>query len=40
MPDNHSIEAEQALLGAVLMSNAAWSVVESLVSARDFFSRS
>ena len=37
MPDNHSIEAEQALLGAVLMSNAAWSVVENLVSARDFF---
>lgn len=37
MDDNHSIEAEQSLAGAVLMNNAAWPLVEKLVSAQDFF---
>lgn len=33
----HSVETEQQLLGAVLMNNAAFAVVESLVRAEDFF---
>lgn len=36
-PPPHNIEAEQALLGAMLADNDAFTVVDGLVSPRDFF---
>lgn len=37
MIEYHSIESEQSLLGAVLLNNAAFSVVDELVQAEHFF---
>jgi replicative DNA helicase len=37
MSEYHSIESEQALLGAVLMNNAAFAVVDDILSADHFF---
>lgn len=37
MSEYHSIESEQGLLGAVLMNNAAFSVVDDIVEAKHFF---
>src|SRR5690554_1843403 len=33
----HSIEAEQALIGGILLDNAAWERIADLVSAADFY---
>lgn len=33
----HSVEAEQAVLGALLVDNAAWDRVADIISARDFY---
>lgn len=37
MSEYHSIESEQSLLGAILMNNAAFGVVDDLVQAEHFF---
>lgn len=33
----HSVEAEQAVLGALLIDNASWDTVADLIAARDFY---
>lgn len=37
IPDPHSIEAEQSLLGSILINNQAYGLVESIVRSDDFF---
>lgn len=33
----HSVEAEQSVLGALIVDNAAWDQVGDMVEARDFY---